>query len=225
MNDYIQKLIAFDVRQDMFSKATRFVDYELVEGDIIEFGVYTGRSLMLLSHFHEEFKKTIHGHKTPNRTVIGIDSFQGLLKNDHERWKEGTFKINQSWHPIIPKGELVTPKIVSDSFEMCGLQTPVIIDGFYNKVSERFEKCCSKVALIHIDCDLYDSTMDALNLVKNKIQDGAIILFDDWFNFKGSPEKGEQGAFSQFLKENQDIKAIPYQPYGTFCYSFILKRA
>jgi len=224
MNDHIQKLIAFDVRQDMFSKATRFVDYELVEGDIVEFGVYTGRSLMLLSHFHEEFKKTIHGHKTPSRTVIGIDSFQGLLKNDHERWQEGTFKINQSWHPIIPKGELVTPQKVTSSFEMCDLQTPAIIDGYYNQVSDRFNKVCSKVALIHIDCDLYDSTMDALHLVKDKIQDGAIILFDDWFNFKGSPEKGEQGAFTTFLTKHPEIKAIPYQPYGTFCYSFILKR-
>jgi len=223
MNDHIGKLITFDVRHEMFAKATRFVDYELVEGDIVEFGVYTGRSLMLLSHFHEEFKKTIHGYKTPSRTVIGIDSFQGLLKNDHERWQEGTFKLNQSWHPVIPKGELVTPQKVISSFEISELTTPVIIDGFYNQVKERFDQSCKKVALIHIDCDLYDSTMDALNLVKDKIQDGAIILFDDWFNFKGSPEKGEQGAFADFLKENPEIVAIPYQPYATFCYSFILK--
>ena len=54
----IKSLIDFDARHEMFSRAVRFVDYELVEGDILEFGVYTGRSLALFSYYHEAFKET-----------------------------------------------------------------------------------------------------------------------------------------------------------------------
>ena len=50
--EIINKLIDFDIRHTMFRDATRFIDYELIEGDIIEFGVYTGRSLALLSYYH-----------------------------------------------------------------------------------------------------------------------------------------------------------------------------
>ena len=225
MNQHIKDLIDFDARHEMFYKATRFVDYELIEGDILEFGVYTGRSLVLLSHFHEEFKKTIHGVNTPKRNVIGLDSFKGLMKNSHERWKEGAFKINHSYHPTIAKGELVTTDKVTAFFGACDLPAPIIIDGYFNEagVTEAVNKVCKKVALIHIDCDLYDSTVHAFKLVKEKIQDGCIILFDDWFNFKASKNEGEQKAFYDFIQQNPQFEFIPYQSYVTFANSFILK--
>jgi hypothetical protein len=70
---------------------------------------------------------------------------------------------------------------------------------------------------------LYESTYDALNLIKNKLQTGTIILFDDWFNYKADPNKGEQRAFNVFLKENPHVTAIPYHNYSTFCTSFIIQ--
>ena len=73
MNTHIKSLIDFDARHEMFSRAVRFVDYELVEGDILEFGVYTGRSLALFSYYHEAFKETIHGNNVPRRRVVGLD--------------------------------------------------------------------------------------------------------------------------------------------------------
>src|SRR4051812_2505901 len=53
MNTYIKSLIDFDARYEMFYRAVRFIDYEMIPGDIVEFGVYTGRSLALLSHCHK----------------------------------------------------------------------------------------------------------------------------------------------------------------------------
>ena len=220
----MEELIKFDNRYDMFCKALRFVDYEMVEGDVIEFGVYSGRSLMLLNWAHECFKKTVHGESAPTRHFIGVDSFLGLPKNDHVRWKEGAFSYNHSWHPFIPIGAKITPECVCDSFTKAKLQEPTIINGFYKSehVANEIGKI-DKISVVHIDCDLFESTYDALNLIKNKIQDGTIILFDDWFNYKADPNKGEQGAFRQFLDENSNIQAIPWHNYSTFCTSFILK--
>jgi hypothetical protein len=220
----MNELVKFDNRSDMFSKAMRFVNYELVEGDVIEFGVYSGRSLMLLSLAHEGFKDTTHGKITPERTFIGVDSFMGLPKNDHVRWSEGVFGVNHSWHPFISIGTVITPTCVIESFEKAKLPKPTIIQGVFNSenVTKQMEKI-DKVSVIHIDCDLYESTYDALNLIKHKLQSGTIILFDDWFNYKADPNKGEQKAFNVFLKENPYITAIPYHNYSTFCTSFIIQ--
>ena len=195
----------------------------MIPGDIIEFGVYTGRSLVLLSYYHEMFKCTIHGQLTPVRRVIGLDSFRGLPENRHQRWSEGKFRVNHSYHPTIPLGETVIPERVIEFFTDCDLPTPLIVSGYYNEVFDDFDSRTDHVALVHIDCDLYKSTLQALNLIKTKIQDGAIILFDDWFNFRGSRNEGEQRAFAEFLHASPQLEAIPYHPYVTFGNSFILK--
>ena len=42
-----------------------------------------------------------------------------------------------------------------------------------------------------IDCDLKEPTTLALNFVRNILQKGTIILFDDYIFFKGDQTKGE----------------------------------
>lgn len=231
MNQHIQSLIDFDIRHSMFQRACRFVDYEMVEGDIVEFGVYSGRSAALLSHYHEAFKQTVHGQKnTPVRKVIGLDSFEGMPANDHPRFGTGTFKTNTTWHPIFAPGQLITPQIVEDEFfPACGLPKPIILKGFYNtpEVKDSFNAACQKVAVAHIDCDLTESTYEALKLIEDKLQDGSILLFDDWFNYKGNSEKGEQKAFIEwitFFKESS-TRVIAYHPYATFGMSFIVSKS
>ena len=117
----------------------------------------------------------------------------------------------------------MTPERVRDFFAACDLPPPLIIHGHYKDVANEVDEKTDKVALIHIDCDLYGSTLEALNLVKPKIQNGSILLFDDWFNFRASRDEGEQKAFWEFLEVNPEIEAIPYHPYTTFGNSFILK--
>jgi hypothetical protein len=51
-----------------------------------------------------------------------------------------------------------------------------------------------------IDCDLKEPTKLALEFIKSSIQEGTIILFDDYAFFKGSKDKGEYGAFADFKK-------------------------
>lgn len=233
MNKHIESLINFDIRHTMFQRAMRFVDYEMVEGDIVEFGVYSGRSAALLSYYHQSFKETVHGRKyTPARKVIGLDRFEGMPANDHPRFGTGTFRTNETWHPLFGPGDVITPAMVADIFfPTCNLPTPEIIKGFYNspEVKERFDKECQKVAVVHIDCDLTESTLQALNLVQDKLQDGTILLFDDWFNYKGSSEKGEQAAFFDWIVKTQTEKTVPfglreYHPYATFGMSFIVSK-
>ena len=148
------------------------------------------------------------GPAPSERKIIGIDSFNGLAANEHVRWPEGSFSVNHSWHPILKVGARVEPDHITSMFEYYSLDKPVIIKGYFSEVGDVLNSICSKVSIIHIDCDLYEATKDALNLIRDKIQDGTIILFDDWFNFKASPTKGEQKAFFEFRQENPSISAV-----------------
>ena len=219
MNHIVKQLIDFDIRYEMFKTAVRFVDYELVPGDILEFGVYTGRSLALLAHAANESQKDIH--KIPfQRRIIGFDSFEGLKKNEHPRWSEGLFKTNHSFHPFMAEGERVTAQSVLDLFNACELSPPFIKEGNYeDAVPDVIE---SQAAIVHIDCDLYESTKTVFESIHETLQEGTVLLFDDWFNFKGHPAKGEQGAFRSYIDAQSRWSFVEYQNYATFGKSFIV---
>jgi len=52
----------------------------------------------------------------------------------------------------------------------------------------------------------------------------SILLFDDWFHYRGNPRKGESRAFTEFLDAHPEWQAAHYRSYGTFCNAFILTR-
>ncbi len=73
-----------------------------------------------------------------------------------------------------------------------------------------------KAALIHIDCDLYQSTKEVLGRLyeMDVFQDGCIILFDDYNCFKASPHAGERLAFREFLEGQGRFESTPFFTYG-----------
>jgi O-methyltransferase len=223
--DRISELIDFDIRHSMFRNATRFVDYELIPGDIFEFGVYTGRSLALLAHYHEVNRQGIHKIDFVRR-VVGFDSFEGLpSSDDHPRWKAGMFRVNHSFHPICKPGEKVTPSLILALFQQYQLPVPSIEAGDFSETLPRtIGTKYKQAALVHIDCDLYDSTRTVLFGLEPILQEGTVLLFDDWFHFRGSKEKGEQKAFFEFFASQNVWSFIEYQTYATFGKSFIITK-
>jgi hypothetical protein len=223
MTENINLLIDFDVRSTFFKTAIRFIDYELIEGDIFEFGVYTGRSLALLSYFHEKSKESIH-KLSFDRKIVGFDSFEGLPDSDnHPRWKKNMFNINHSYHPFSKIGDKVSADTIYSLFKNYSLPTPNIEIGEYSvTLSKLIPVKYKKAALIHIDCDLYMSTKIVLDNISPTLQEGTLLVFDDWFNFKGNKNKGEQKAFYEFFTNQTKWDFIEYQTYATFGKSFIV---
>lgn len=58
------------------------------------------------------------------------------------------------------------------------------------------------VALLHVDCDLYDSTRTVLSELADRLVPGTVILFDEFFNFP-SWRDHEYKAFQEFVAERQ----------------------
>ena len=54
------------------------------------------------------------------------------------------------------------------------------------------------VAFVHIDCDIYESTRVVFELLSPRIAPGAVIVFDEYFNYPGW-QQHEFRAFQDFI--------------------------
>ncbi|MEW6320187.1 MAG: TylF/MycF/NovP-related O-methyltransferase [Acidobacteriota bacterium] len=214
----IDRLGRSDPRWTTFVAAMEYLDFEGVDGDILECGVFGGVSLALLA------RAASFG---AGRRAIGVDTFTGLPEptESHAVWKKGDCAAMHAPHPLVGLGEPVTMDVTRRLFEQCGLPPPVLYQGWFAEVLPTVvPREVPAVALLHVDCDLYESTRDALAGAAPALQDGTMVLFDDWFHYKGHPRRGEARAFREFLDAHPEWEAVHWRQYATFCNAFILSR-
>jgi hypothetical protein len=222
--------LKYDARTSFFVNAMQFINWERIEGDIIEFGVSVGKSLGLLCQLLKENLELWQYQESActSRRVVGFDSFQGLPADGdpHPRWEAGSFATNYLYgHPSLEYGAPITPESIRKLFQICDLAEPELEVGWFSDtIPQTIPAKYSKVALLHIDSDLYESCKQILSGVEPVLQDGTLVCFDDWFMYRGNPNKGEARAFREFLEEHPRWQAIPYQTYSVFCNSFILHK-
>ena len=120
-----------------------------------------------------------------NDTVYGFDSFEGLPEKWRDGFEKGTFNRNGN----LPN--------VNNNVEL--------IKGWINETLDNFiQHHNKKVSFIHIDVDLYSSTKNIFDILKNYIDTDCIIVFDELVNYPGfDGDTGELKAFYEFITENK----------------------
>mgnify|MGYP001560364962 FL=1 len=179
-------------RKNIFLSCARFCHINRpVDGYYFEFGCHEANTMrMAYDHFHHLF----------DWIYVAFDSFEGLPEiseiDKQEIWERGKLKTseNRFIHVVtrhgMPRKKLITVK------------------GFYDvSLDENLKKKLlpTKAAVVYIDCDLYKSTVPVLDFIKDFLQKGTIIIFDDWYCFHGDTEKGERRAFAEFKKKNPGL--------------------
>jgi|HubBroStandDraft_6_1064221.scaffolds.fasta_scaffold22894_4 hypothetical protein len=139
-----------------------------VQGHYLEFGVFSGGTIRHIAR------------RRPALKIHGFDSFEGLP----EAWSG--FNLGQrafSRSSRLPR----VPKNV------------VLHKGWFTETIARW---CGEnpgpIAFIHIDCDLYSSTVDILAGLSERMQPGTVIVFDEYFNYPGW-ERHEFKAWQEFV--------------------------
>ena len=114
------------------------------------------------------------------RTVYGFDSFEGIP----EYW---------NGNPIGAFAQKKLPKVPDNvKFEI----------GMFDKTIPGFlEEHDDPVAFLHVDCDLYSSTVTILDAFGARLQPGAVVLFDEYYNFPRW-QQHEFKAFQEFVDKN-----------------------
>jgi hypothetical protein len=201
-------------RQLLFDTIVGFVADCQIEGDYLEFGCFGGGSLVDIFH-------TMRGHdRLANVQFFIFDSFEGLPEptgldaNEFRRYERGQFACSLDQYKANIRRQGVPIERVR------------CIPGWYDKTLNAELKInlpIKKASIVLIDCDLYESTVPVLDFITDYVQDGTVLIFDDWFSYKGRLDLGEARAFNEWLAKNPRIHATEYHKAGRTMTSFIMK--
>ena len=210
---FIPPYLEFSLAKYQGIKKAMFITaHDTTYGSYLEFGVFTGSSFNFAMKVNKKIEK-IFGKS--DCEFIGFDSFNGFgeIKEEDKnpRFKDHTFAVNEQ-------------KVLKNIDNVARGQKYRIVKGFYqdtikNKTTEDLK--INKARVVMIDCDLKESTRIALEFIKPSIQEGTIILFDDYIFFKGNKDKGEYGAFEDFQNNNPQILFRRAFDYGYGSRAFI----
>ena len=174
-----------------------------LNGSIVECGVGSGNTLVnwCLLVYNDNM----------NRTVWGFDSFQGFPEPDK---KDGKYK-NVKKGALSDSIAVVEKKLINTRLPNNWKNNNIkLIKGFFNNSLKNYDG--RPIALLHLDCDLYNSYKDCLNSLYNLVVKGGVIMFDEYMGT--SEHKNYPGAaiaINEFFK-NKPGKIIRDSDYGKF---------
>lgn len=174
--DYIYAMCPEGIMQ--FPTRERLFEYALPktgDGIFLEFGVYKGASINLTAIIMERLGRSPR--------IFGFDAFEGIDED-----MVGT---------DLPKGGLT-----------CGGQAPAVhrfvtlIKGWFTQTLPVFarEQPSGKAAFIHVDSDTYASTREIFRNCGHMVQEGTIIIFDEYWNYPFW-KLNEHKAWREFVEE------------------------
>ena len=182
-----------------------------VEGAYIEFGVASGNSMRSAELAEKRTHSKSLGIDRVRRELVGFDTFDSFSSNSpadlHSTWQGKNFSVPIS--RVKRRFRRAKERVSFHSMDCSKLGAP---SDEYGPI-ERYVRS-EKIALVLFDMDLGGPTELALDWICSKLQSGTIMIFDEFFAFKGSPLKGEALAWSLFLERNPRVSARMIKTYG-----------
>jgi len=140
---------------------------ENVSGDFIETGIWRGGACIFM-------RGVLKAYDVNDRTVWCADSFDGVPEPS---WpQDSNFNLSKSVLPVLA----VSLEEVQELFKRYGLLDEQVkfLEGWFKDTLA--EAPIRKISILRLDGDLYESTMDALDPLYEKIQSGGFIIVDDY---------------------------------------------
>jgi len=165
-----------------------------VHGDIAEFGTQTASSAAVLATSLNLYN--LKPGMTQKR-IHFFDSFEGLPSSESIHDNDSPHVQSGLWSKNKCIG-LTQIEFYKTILNFVPTEFFTIYGGWF-KDSVKTINPEQKFALIHIDSDLYQSAIDALDFLfkKELITFGAHIYFDDYFCNNSNPFYGEQKAWAE----------------------------
>ena len=180
-------------------------NHERIEGDIFEFGVYQGHSLISMALLLKKIRS--------KKKIFGFDSFSGFPsyheKDDLSMFKKYEGEIFETElvekHRLLMKikalkgSKTITPENISDSSDFSdnslkGLQNKIdilaldnieLIEGAFDKTLPSFSKnFLGSIFSANIDCDLYEGYKAVLPFVYKNLEPKGYVHLDEYYSLK-----------------------------------------
>jgi hypothetical protein len=177
-----------------FRRAFDFVKDNRVHGDYYEFGCHRCRT----------FRMALTEARLHNMEEVkfwAFDSFEGLpdptTETSVEIWKRGALTTSETeFMQLVREHGIYVDRVRT-------------IKGFYSETltKELRQRCLDeedRIALVNVDCDLYESAVPVFDFIEPLMQEGTVIYLDDVFaGYRGSPAKGVARAFLEYQQRSR----------------------
>lgn len=164
---YAETMIGIE-RLNNIQKCAEDVFKNQIEGDFIETGVWRGGSTIFM-------KALLKVYGVEDKVVWVADSFEGLPRPNEEKYAA------DKGDKLYMFEELAIPlEVVKHNFEKYHLLDDKVkfLKGWFKDTLPAAP--IEKLALLRLDGDLYESTMDALVPLYPKLSPGGYIIIDDY---------------------------------------------
>ena len=168
-----------------------------VRGDFIETGVWRGGAAIFM-------RGILKAHGIMDRQVWVADSFEGLPPGNFRRYpQESTIEFHKAGDLAVSLDE------VKRNFDRYGLLDKQVrfLKGWFRDTLPRAP--IKKLAIMRLDGDLYESTMDGLVNLYSKLAPGGFAIIDDYNTVQSCND-----AVDDFRKEKQIATALTIIPGG-----------
>ncbi len=139
-----------------------------IPGDFIETGVWRGGACIMM-------RAVLKAYGVNDRTVWVADSFEGLPRPDPEKYPADAGDIHFEYN------ELAIPiEKVKENFSRYDLldEQVAFLKGWFKDTLPQAP--IEKLALMRLDGDMYESTMDALVNLFPRLSPGGFVIIDDY---------------------------------------------
>ena len=160
-------------RLENLQRCVESVLREGTPGDLLEAGVWRGGATIFM-------RGILKAHGVRDRSVWVADSFRGLPA---ERPPEERLDSQPELHKF--KELAVSLSEVRANFERYGLLDDQVrfLEGWFESTLPEAE--IERLAVMRVDCDLYESTMDALVNLYDRVSPGGFVIVDDYGTIPG----------------------------------------
>ena len=155
-------------RMRQLQYAAEQVIQEGIPGDFIETGVWRGGACIML-------RAVLEAWVVRDRRVWLADSFAGLPPPDANRYPADAGQILHTFPALA-----VSAAAVRANFARFGLLDEQVrfLEGWFRDTLPRAP--IQRLAILRLDGDLYESTIDALRALYDKVSVGGFVIVDDY---------------------------------------------
>lgn len=156
-------------RLDQLQTAVETVLSEGVEGDFIETGVWRGGACIFM-------RAALAAYGDSDRRVFVADSFEGLPEPDAQRYPADRDSMFHAERYLA-----VSREDVERNFAKYGIldERVIFLQGWFKDTLPSAP--IDKLAILRLDGDMYESTLDALGNLYPKLSPGGYCIIDDFF--------------------------------------------
>ena len=208
-------------RRSMLHFAFEFAAKSNLDGCYAEFGCFQGTSFSRAFHSYEHWLEQCKKNKwnMTRQTMFAFDSFAGLPTLDEKDQVED-YTLFFAGQYACSEDDF-RARLAEQGVDMELVKT---VPGFYeDSLTPELKKELNfpSPVVVHIDCDLRSSAATVLDFLTDRVQDGVVFMFDDYYCYRGNPRHGVRRAFDDWL-ESTGYVSTHYMNYAWAGAAFIV---